>query len=451
MTATFLAATALSACTSSGDDAAPESVSVAATPTPAPTTCGTYTGTGCADPSRRVDLKTPTFSDPAAVHNPLWPIADLYSVLLLGHVDGLPFRTETTLLAGTETVDLYGNEVPVLVSQYVSYLDGRLAEVALDRYAQADDGSVWYLGEDVFDYSHGTVDLTEGTWLAGKEGPAAMIMPADPQLGQVYRTENIPGIVFEEVTIVATGKTVRGPLGPVDGAIVGRELHAEGDTEDKVFAPGYGEFRTSGGGELEALAMAVPTDAADGPMPAELHDLGVGTAGLLEAARMRDWEVADAIAATIRTDWAIARRGQPWMVVRRAARTVAALEHDVRRHKAAALEQDTIDMQQSVLDLQLRYRDQAEIDAERFQLWTQQLRVHADAGDLAGVEGDVATLEWVRDRFAPYLHDTAAAEIAHRLDALRGAADARNLAAAADHAARLGARIRHFEINVPSR
>jgi hypothetical protein len=53
-------------------------------------------------------------------------------------------------------------------------LDGRNEEVALDFYAQADDGSVWYFGEDVYNYRDGVVVSTDGTWLAGKEGPAAM-------------------------------------------------------------------------------------------------------------------------------------------------------------------------------------------------------------------------------------------------------------------------------------
>ena len=36
---------------------------------------------------------------------------------------------------------------------------------------------------------------THGTWIAGIDGPAAMIMPADPRPGDVYRPENIPGLV----------------------------------------------------------------------------------------------------------------------------------------------------------------------------------------------------------------------------------------------------------------
>ena len=57
-------------------------------------------------------------------------------------------------------------------------------------YAQADDGSVWYLGEDVFNYEDGAIADTAGTWFAGIDGPAAMIMPADPKVGDVPAREH---------------------------------------------------------------------------------------------------------------------------------------------------------------------------------------------------------------------------------------------------------------------
>ena len=59
-----------------------------------------------------------------------------------------------------------------LVSQYLAYLGGRIQEVALDFYAQADDGSVWYFGEDVFNYRRGIVQATSGRHLARREGKA---------------------------------------------------------------------------------------------------------------------------------------------------------------------------------------------------------------------------------------------------------------------------------------
>jgi hypothetical protein len=395
--------------------------------------CGTYSGRGCAPSSKRVDLERPSFSSSTEITNPLFPISRLHSALLLGQVDGKPFRTETTLLPGTSTVGWDRESIPVLASQYVAYLDGRLQEVAIDRYAQADDGSVWYLGEDVFDYENGAVGATEGTWLAGKEGPPAMIMPAEPKVGDVFRPENIPGVVFEEVTV----KSVR------QDSIVTEELHLDGSRSDKVFSRGYGEFRTAEGGDLEALALAVPADELVGPMPAELETLATSAAGILESARLEEWAAVSAIARRMYSAWtAFQPTKPPPMVAARLTRDLEALKRAVKSRRAAHVEQEAIDVWQSTLDLQLRHRPPAEIDAERLYSWTQQLRAHASAGDVGGVSGAVSVLEWIRDRIAPTMDPSGRAELDSRLRDLRQAADARNLPAAADHAARLGARIR---------
>ena len=226
----------------------------------------------------------PSFSDPLNVTNPLFPVSLQESVLLLGQVEGQPFRTEVTLLPDTRIIEWEGQRVEVLVSQYCAFLGGKITEVAYDLYAQADDGSVWYLGEDVFDFRDGAIVVTEGSWLAGRDGPAAMIMPADPQVGDVYRPENAPGFVFEEVTVKSVTETLDGPLGPIEGGMISSELHRDGSREGKIFAPGYGEFYTSGGGDVEALALAVPTDAASGTMPVELTTLSDGGLSIFDAA-----------------------------------------------------------------------------------------------------------------------------------------------------------------------
>ena len=189
--------------------------------------------------SARVDVKAPRFSNPTKVDNPLFPIGSLQSAVLLGNDAGQTLKIETTLLPGTRTIDVNGKKVKTLISQFVSYLDGRIHEVAIDWYAQADDGAVWYFGEDVFNFKDGVVADTHGTWLAGKDGAPGMIMPGNPQVGQVYRPENIPGKVFEEVTVKTVSLSVDGPRGPVQGAMVGQENHLlDGFLEDKTFAPG---------------------------------------------------------------------------------------------------------------------------------------------------------------------------------------------------------------------
>lgn len=409
-----------------------------------PTECGTNSGRGCAPASARVDLGQPTFSNPTEITNPLFPISRLHSAVLLGHVDGKPFRTETTLLPGTRSVLWNGQRVEILVSQYLAYLDGQIEEVALDRYAQADDGSVWYFGEDVFDYRKGTVALTEGTWLAGRDGPPAMIMPATPKVGDVYRTENVPGVVFEEVTVASVGKTVNGPTGRVGGAIVAKELHTDGTTENKTFAPGYGEFRTADGGDLEALALAVPTDALDTPEPNELPTLLTAAGGILESARLQDWETASAAFDRARAAWQAVRADQPPMIAAKLNTSLSALKRSLNGRHSAAATQAAIDVKQSVLDVALRYRPVPAVDAARMDLWTQQLRVFAQAGDGGGVAGAVAVLEWIRDRITGSLDPAQLQDLDAGIDSVRAASDAKNLAAAADHAARLASRLRGF-------
>ena len=361
---------------------------------------------------RRVDLVAPPFSSSTTVTNPLFPISSLRSAILNGRADGRPLKIETTLLPDTRVIEWSpGQCVRTLVSQFVAFRGGRIQEVALDFYAQADDGSVWYFGEDVFNYRRGVVHDTGGSWLAGKDGPAAMIMPAQPAAGMVYRPENVPGLVFEEVTVKRTGITVQGPRGPVAGAMVAGELHDDGSREDKVFAPGYGEFRSADETDLEAMALAVPTDALAAPMPAEL-------------ARLRRDAFKPSRIDRMRAAWrALRRRGVP-------PRLVGPMTRALRRRAAFAIAD-------AALDLQLQYRQREAVDRDRFALWARRTRIDARAGALAAVRGDTATLEWIRDRIAGSLGPVRLARLDRRLTELGSAVADEDLAAAAEVAGAL--------------
>jgi hypothetical protein len=392
--------------------------------------------------SRRIDLTAPRFSNPTRITNPLFPISRLRSVVFSGRVDGKPFHTETTLLPETRIIEWSpGQTVKARVSQYLAYVDGRVEEVALDYYAQADDGSVWYLGEDVNDYDpDGFVDSTLGSWLAGREGPPEMIMPAHPKVGDVHRAENIPAIAFEEVEIKTTGKTVAGPAGPVRGAMVARELHDDGTFSDKVFAPGYGEFFTGDRNEVEALALAVPTDALDGPLPAELKTLARAASGVLRSTRAGNWRSASTGLRTEVGAWE-AYRGNPvpTRLESEMNRALRELRTGIGKRDRTRAGSAAIDVGQSALDLQLRYRKPAEVDLDRFQLWADQALVDAAAGDVGGVRGDVTTMEWIRDRLAADLKAADLTAIDAHLTGLREsvADDNEDLSAATAEASQL--------------
>ena len=88
------------------------------------------------------------------------------TALQLGHEGGKPLRVEVTRLPRPRTIEWDGRRVGTVASQFVAYLDGRIQEVAVDYFAQADDGSVWYFGEDVANYEDGVVVDHEGTVIA---------------------------------------------------------------------------------------------------------------------------------------------------------------------------------------------------------------------------------------------------------------------------------------------
>jgi len=381
----------------------------------------------------RVDLAMPTFSNPTNVTNPLFPASSQASVLLVGTVDGRAFRTEVTLLPGTRIIEWGGQSVEVLVSQYMAYLDGRIHEVAYDFYAQADDGSVWYFGEDVFNFADGAIANTHGTWLAGRDGPAAMIMPADPKVGDVYRPENIPGLVFEEVTVKRVGQTLDGPLGPIEGGIAVQELHMDGATEDKTFAPAYGEFLTSDGVDTEALAMAVPTDATSGSVPVSMTTIADGAATVYAAADARSWDAASAAVEDMTTAWADAALGNvPRLIEPLLADALDALGKAVNDHDAEAARQAAINVAQWSLDLQLRYRPVTEVDIGRFDLWLAQLQLDAEAEDAGGVSGDLLTLDYIRDRILRGMEASTAAELNLAVEELQTAVTDADFGAASE-------------------
>ena len=402
-------------------------------------------GIRVAPESARVDLAVPTFSDSTNISNPLFPVSQQASVLLLGRVDGQVFRTEVTLLPETRIIEWQGQLVEAAVSQYVAFLDGRIHEVAYDFYAQDDGGAVWYLGEDVFNFKDGVIADTHGTWIAGKDGPGAMIMPADPQVGDVYRPENIPGFVFEEVTVKAVGQTLDGPLGPVEGGLLIEELHMDNSTEAKTFGPGYGEFFTAGGGDVEALALAVPADALSEPTPAELATIEQGAGQVFDGAGSKDWSAAQAAVPRMTAAWEATRVGEvPNRLEPLMSRALGKLAAAVENRRASEARQAAIDVARWSLDLQLRHRPVAEIDLARLNLWAAQMLVDAAAGDAAGVHGDFFSIDYIRDRIQQSLEEADLTSLNAELEELNGAVADEDLAAVASGAQQLRETVADF-------
>lgn len=394
---------------------------------------------------RAVDEGRPTFTSPTDVTNPLFPAATVAQLVHLGIDGGQPLRVEVTRMPKTRIVEWDGVEVETVVVQFISYRNDRILEVAYDFFAQADDGSVWYFGETVDNYADGRVSNHSGAWLAGEDGPPGMIMPADPRVGDIYHPENIPGVVFEELIVLATDVSLPGPAGEITGAIRVEEHLMEGTVEQKIFAPGYGEFEADAPSELVTVAVAVPTDALAAPMPdamVELHTASVSMADGDPDAMAEPKPVLD----TIDARWTSLRGDSPPLLVEAVDAAVASLEAAVDGGDARAIRSAGVALLMATLDLELRYRGQAAVDLDRIGAWMRHLVLAADEGDEAGVVSDAAigAVIWARtadaadaagrERIGPLL--ASLAEAASAADAAAARAIAEEIAAATSARAR---------------
>jgi hypothetical protein len=374
-----------------------------------------------------VDTERPTFSNPTAVTNPLFPTSETAQVIQLGTEGGRALRVEVTLLPSTRTIEWDGDQVEVVEALYIAYGDGRLLEVTLDFFAQADDGSVWYFGEEVDNYEGGAVSDHGGAWLAGRDGPPGMIMPADPQVGDVFRPENIPGLVFEEDIVKSTGETVDGPRGPVEGAIRVEEHLMEGTSEQKIWAPGYGEFQIEAGDEMVKVAVAVPIDASSDPAPEALVTLLDQARALFDAATREDHDAISEARAAIEAAWGELEGSDlpPLLAEQLGAAVEATATEEVAEARQAA-----VAVFGAALDVELLYEEVATVDRGRLEWWARQLIVDAAAADEAGAASDVASLQAIRRRLpsdlgtaGQVLDDLASAVESGDMDALGSGAE----------------------------
>ena len=133
-----------------------------------------------ATPSHAQDAhSTPKFSHPKEITNVYLPLSSLKQDILEGTEKGHPLRVERTVKPGSKTFNVNGQTVEAMIVEDREFINGDIEEVALDYFAQDDNGTVYYLGEDVDNYKDGKVVGHEGAWLYGKDTQKmGVVMPA---------------------------------------------------------------------------------------------------------------------------------------------------------------------------------------------------------------------------------------------------------------------------------
>jgi hypothetical protein len=187
---------------------------------------------------------TPKFSHPKEITNSYLPLGSLKQDILEGTEKGKPMRVERTAKPGSKTFSINGQDVEALIVEDREFINGEIEEVTLDYVAQDDDGTVYYLGEDVDKYRNGKIVAHEGAWLYGKDTKTlGVIMPAHPRVGQKFRSEDVAKVTRENDVVVSLSERASVPAGKFENCLKIKETNSDGETEEKLYAPGVGAIK----------------------------------------------------------------------------------------------------------------------------------------------------------------------------------------------------------------
>jgi hypothetical protein len=185
------------------------------------------------------------FSHPRDITNPFLPLAKLKQDIIEGSEAGKKTRVERTAMPDKHrTFTVNGNEVDTLVVEDRAFVDGKLSEVALDYFAQDDNGTVYYFGEDVDEYKDGKIVSHEGSWLLGKDTPVpGVLFPAHPKVGGKFISEDVSKEISESDEVISISETTTVPAGTFKDCVKIKETLGDGSVEYKFYAPGVGVVR----------------------------------------------------------------------------------------------------------------------------------------------------------------------------------------------------------------
>ena len=220
-----------------------------------------------------VPTGTPGFSNPLDIDNKYHPFVEfrlrVYEVLQ-GHTDATVIDVFTS---NTRTFAYDGGMVECACLEEWEIEDGEIVEISLNYFAQADDGTAYYFGETVDIYEDGEIVSHEGSWLVGGPGPGdpaetataddpAVFMPANPEIGDVWKPEDLPDDDIEEfVEAIKFRKKLQTPVEKFKDVLKVEETNP--DIEHKWYAADVGFVKGKEQGEILMIVDIIDTEDAD--------------------------------------------------------------------------------------------------------------------------------------------------------------------------------------------
>lgn len=216
-----------------------------------------------------VDLDPADFT--TEIDNPYFPVTP--GTRLTYRESGPEGELEVVVIH-TNATKLIGNGVTARVVRDTVTLDGEIVEDTFDWYAQDNEGTVWYLGEDTAEFEDGEISSTAGSFEAGVDGALpGIVMPAHPAPGMKYRQEYYEGEAEDNGEVLSVLEMADVPFGHFDELVLTKDtIGLEPDVLSyKLYAKGIGVILTldvSGGSGREELVNidTAPEDAGIGPL-----------------------------------------------------------------------------------------------------------------------------------------------------------------------------------------
>jgi hypothetical protein len=199
------------------------------------------------------DFDSAQFDDPTHITNTWFPLTPGRQIVLDGVAEeaGLEFSHQIIFTVTDLTKEIYG--IQTVVAWIEDYSDGDLVEAELAFYAQANDGTVWFMGEHPEVYEYGVM-VEAPTWISGYKGALPGIsMNANPVAGMPSYSQGWgPAVNWtDRAQVIETGVEVCVPVGCYDNVVVIEEFNkTEPDAfQIKYWAPGVGNIKVGWRGD----------------------------------------------------------------------------------------------------------------------------------------------------------------------------------------------------------
>ena len=207
------------------------------------------------DPSETLPEETAPVAEEAfvaEVEHPYFPLRPGAIWIYEGVVDGSHRRDEVQVLDQTRVI---ADATCTTVMQEV-FLDGELAEVTTEWFAQDGAGNVWKFGEETGEFDGVVFRATDESWVAGEAGFSPWIfLPAEPRVGDKYIGHRPGG--RDTLEILSLTATADVPAGTFLNCLEAEEEPDDVDDPDIIlFAPNVGLVSETGhNGRMELISF----------------------------------------------------------------------------------------------------------------------------------------------------------------------------------------------------